>query len=114
MEGCWAEDPEANPNRPEVVAAKPHLGMTMTPEIKACRQTCWSQIPFDECANQRNTCLASATDKSDRRHCKKMSLTCRNMRTSCLRGCWGGAEPDPNPLGLDNTGPGEQVEQTDD
>jgi hypothetical protein len=110
MQGCWADDPTISPiNRSELVTAKPHLGMTMTPVVRECRQACWKQIPFDECAKQRDTCLATASTKSDRRNCKRMSLTCRNMRTGCLRGCWGGLQPDENPLGA----PPQQIEQTD-
>jgi hypothetical protein len=88
-----------------IVAARlgPHLGMTMTPAVRTCREQCWQQIPFNECAEQRDTCLDSATSKSDKHHCRQMSFACGQLRRECMQGCWLGKVPSTNPLAEQET-----------
>jgi hypothetical protein len=90
-----AVQPDAAATPQSIVAAHlgPHLGMQMTPEVRACRESCWAQIPFDECAKQRDTCLETASSKADRHHCREMSFTCGKLRRECMQGCWLGKPP---------------------
>ncbi|HEX4450129.1 MAG TPA: hypothetical protein VH143_04610 [Kofleriaceae bacterium] len=81
----------------------PHLGMTMTPAVRTCRETCWAQIPFNECAKQRDACLDTATSKGEKHHCRQMSLACGQLRRECMQGCWLGKVPSTNPLAEQET-----------
>jgi hypothetical protein len=83
-----------------IVAARlgPHLGMTMTPAVRTCREQCWQRIPFNACAQQRDTCLETATSKSDQHQCRQMSLACGELRRDCMQGCWLGKVPSANSL----------------
>jgi hypothetical protein len=83
-----------------IVAARlgPHLGMTMTPAVRTCREQCWQRIPFNECAQQRDTCLETASTKSDKHQCRQMSFACGQLRRECMQGCWLGKVPSANPL----------------
>jgi hypothetical protein len=75
-----------------------HLGIKMTPAIRACRDACWGDIPFDACLNQRDGCYGDAKTEIDRRHCRHMTHTCRKTRRLCLQGCWTGGVAPANPL----------------
>jgi hypothetical protein len=60
---CTAElAPDENGSAPATSQlGGPHLGMTMTPAIKACREGCWATTPFGACAPQhRRRCRRSA------------------------------------------------------
>jgi hypothetical protein len=76
----------------------PRLGMTMTPAVRTCREQCWERIPFNACAQQRDTCLETATSKSDQHQCRQMSLACGELRRDCMQGCWLGKVPSANSL----------------
>ncbi|HEY1547639.1 MAG TPA: hypothetical protein VGG28_07460 [Kofleriaceae bacterium] len=88
-----------------IVAARlgPHLGMTLTPAVRSCREQCWQQIPFNECAQQRDACLETADSKSDKHHCRQMSFACGQLRRECMQGCWLGKLPSTNPLAEQET-----------
>jgi len=65
-----------------------HTGQKMTAAIRTCRNACWSDIPYNACADQRDACLASAVAPVDQLHCRQTAHACRNIRTTCLLGCW--------------------------
>src|ERR1700753_3751185 len=74
----------------------PHLGMTMTPAVRTCREQCWARIPFNACAQQRDACLATASTTTDQHQCRQMSLACGELRRDCMQGCWLGKGPATN------------------
>jgi hypothetical protein len=65
-----------------------HAGQKMTAAIRTCRNACWSDIPYNACADQRDACMASAVTPVDQLHCRQTAHACRNIRTTCLLGCW--------------------------
>lgn len=59
-----------------------------SPALFVCREACWTDIPYNACADQRDACLAKAgDDKHAKKQCRKMSRTCRKERRSCLKSC---------------------------
>ena len=89
-------DPAARATAPQQeIGAASHVGVKMTPAIRGCRDACWRDIPFDECAHQRDACLGDAKTDADQRHCRHVAHTCRKIRRDCLQGCWKGIDPRP-------------------
>jgi hypothetical protein len=58
-----------------------------TAALFACRETCWNDIPYNTCGNQRDDCLSNAASNEDIAQCRKMSRTCRHQRRACLHNC---------------------------
>jgi hypothetical protein len=55
--------------------------------VSTCRNTCWTDIPFNACREQRDACLGRSPTVEGKLHCREMSRTCRKMRRSCLQSC---------------------------
>jgi hypothetical protein len=58
-----------------------------TAALFSCRETCWADVPYNACADQRDACLSQATNSVDQQHCRQMARACRKERRNCLRGC---------------------------
>jgi hypothetical protein len=67
------------------VGNTPHVAKT--PALFSCRETCWNDVPYNACSDQRDSCLSQATNASDSLHCRQMARACRKERRNCLRGC---------------------------
>jgi hypothetical protein len=67
------------------VGNSPHIAKT--PALFSCRETCWNDVPYNLCAEQRDNCLTQAASASDSQHCRQMARACRKERRNCLRGC---------------------------
>jgi hypothetical protein len=77
-----------NPSTLDAGAGSGSIKVTpKTAQLFACRSTCWSDIPYNMCANQRDDCLAGAGDAQAVTDCHKMSRTCRKERRVCLKAC---------------------------
>ena len=84
---CTTDDPN-----PQAIGPSKHAGVPMTSAIRTCRETCWRDIPYDECARQRDSCYGETTKAEPptlaARHCREVAHTCRRLRRDCLQGCW--------------------------
>ena len=116
--GCTEVEPRADAGAASApraaiatqLGSQAHHGIAMTPAIRACRDACWADIPFNACLQQRDACLAQAKTSADTHHCRHMSHTCRKTRRKCLQGCWTGGPPREE---LPESGVAEDPDSTD-